>query len=116
MGCPGPTSTAAIEEQDVGAAVAEEAGVEEVELGVIVDVALLVEAVLLMEIVLLVEEVWVEVWEVEVEEVCVVEMVVVLYFERDAGEAWASPRREKLRAKMLIFMMWLKAVLKGSLW
>jgi hypothetical protein len=61
MGCPGPTSTAAIEEQDVGAAVAEEAGVEEVELGVIVDVALLVEAVLLMEIVLLVEEVWVEV-------------------------------------------------------
>jgi hypothetical protein len=53
---------------------------------------------------------------VEVEEVCVVEMVVVLYFERDAGEAWASPRREKLRAKMLIFMMWLKAVLKGSLW
>jgi hypothetical protein len=58
---PGPTSTAAIEEQDVGAAVVEEAGVEEVELGVMVDVALLVEAVLLIEVVLLVEEVWVEV-------------------------------------------------------
>jgi hypothetical protein len=57
MGCPGPTSTAAIEEQDVGAAVVEEAGVEEAELGVMVDFALLVEVVLLVEAVLLVDAV-----------------------------------------------------------
>jgi hypothetical protein len=43
MGCPGPTSTAAIDEQDVGTAVVEDAGVEEVELGVMVEVVLLVE-------------------------------------------------------------------------
>jgi hypothetical protein len=55
MGCPGPTSTAAIEEQDVGAAVVEEASVEEVELGVMVAVALLMDAFLLVDAVLLVE-------------------------------------------------------------
>jgi hypothetical protein len=87
MGCPDPTSTAAIEEQDVGAAVVEEASVEEVELGVMVAVALLMDAFLLVDAVLLVEVEKVEVWEVEREEVWVVVMGVVLYLERDAGEA-----------------------------
>jgi hypothetical protein len=89
MGSPGPRRTAAIEVQVVGVAVVvveEEVGVEDVVVGVMVEVALVVELDLLVDLDLLVEVEKVEEREVEIEEVCVVVMVVD-FLERAAGEA-----------------------------
>jgi hypothetical protein len=91
MGSPGPRRTAAIEVQVVGATVVvveeeEEVGVEDVVVGVMVEVALVAELDLLVDLDLLVEVEKVEEREVEIEEVCVVVMVVD-FLERAAGEA-----------------------------